>query len=365
MLRQQIRFASTPDGVRIAYATSGAGPPLVKAANWLSHLEFDWDSPVWRHWLRDLAFDHTLIRYDERGCGLSDWEVPDLSFEAWVRDLETVVDAMALARFDLLGISQGGAVAVAYAARHPERVNHLVLYGAYLRGRLKRDPMPAQAEEAQIMVKLIELGWGRENPAFRSAFTAQFIPGGTLEQISWFDKLQRVSTSPANAARFLQAFNSLDAVALAPQVSCPTLVLHARGDERVPFDEGRRVAALIPGARFVPLDSPNHVLLEEPAWTVFIDEVRSFLAPSGIGAQTHHARHLATLGRLTAREEQILDQIARGLNNADIARHLGLRAKTVRNHITSIFSKLGIATRAQAIVRAREAGFGGTDSHSL
>lgn len=362
--RQHIRFATTDDGVRIAYATSGAGPPLVKAANWLSHLEVDWEFTVWSHWLRELSREHTLVRYDERGCGLSDWTVSELSFESWVRDLETVVDALQLERFPLLGISQGGAVAIAYAARHPQRVSHLVLYGAYARGRLMREPTPRQSEEARLMVKLIELGWGRENPAFRHAFTAQFIPGGTHEQLCWFDNLQRVLTSPANAARFLRTFNRIDVTKLAPLVSCPALVLHARHDERVPFDEGRLLAALIPGARFVPLDSPNHVLLDEPAWREFVAEMQGFLGAGSAHGRGASPARPAMVAELTERELEILDLIARGLDNTAIGTHLGVRIKTVRNHITSIFSKLSVTTRAQAIVRAREAGFGGEIARS-
>jgi pimeloyl-ACP methyl ester carboxylesterase len=197
-MEQQIRFCTTDDGVRLAYAQTGKGPPLVKVSNWLSHLERDWGSPVWRHWLAELSRDHTFIRYDERGCGLSDWDVPELSFEAWVRDLETVVNAVGVERFPLLGISQGAAIAIAYTVRHPERVSHLVLYGGYARGVLKRILTHQQREEAQTMVKLAELGWGKENPAFRQFFTTQFIPDGTAAQHQWFNELERVSTSPQN-----------------------------------------------------------------------------------------------------------------------------------------------------------------------
>jgi pimeloyl-ACP methyl ester carboxylesterase/DNA-binding CsgD family transcriptional regulator len=355
---QQIRFAKARDGTRIAYATSGHGPPLVKAANWLSHIEFDWDSPVWRHWLRDLSAAHTLIRYDERGCGLSDREVMDLSFESWVSDLETVVDAAGVRSFPLLGVSQGAAVAIAYAARHPERVTHLILYGAYGRGRLVRDRSQRQREESETMVKLIEIGWGRESDAFRQVFTAQFIPGGSLEQLRWFNELQRISTSPRNAARFLAEFDRIDVMALASRVRCPTVVLHARGDERVPFDEGRLLAAQIPGARFIPLDSRNHVLLEEPAWQVFMGVVTDLLGPAP------RAGDVDAFDELTARERELLELIARGLDNGSIAERLGLQVKTVRNHVTRIYDKLGVRTRAEAIVKAREAGLGAESAGS-
>ncbi len=350
-LTQQIRFCTSSDGARIAYATTGKGPPLVKAASWMNHLEFDWESPVWRHWTTELARDHTYLRYDERGCGLSDWDVRELSFEAWLRDLETVVDAVGVGRFPLLGLSQGGPIAIAYAVRHPERVSHLVLHGAYARGWLKRNDTPQQRKEAEMMNELAELGWGKENPAFRQFFTTQFIPDGTPEQHRWWNQLERVATSPENAARFMRLFNEIDVTALAPQVSCPTLVLHSTRDARVPFDEGRLIASLIPGARFVPLESRNHILLEhEPAWRRWLEEMRAFLP--AVPAEG------AAFTGLTPRERELVELIAQGLNNAQIATRLALSEKTVRNHITSIFSKLQAENRSRAIVLARNAGFG-------
>jgi pimeloyl-ACP methyl ester carboxylesterase/DNA-binding winged helix-turn-helix (wHTH) protein len=276
---QQIRFCTAPDGVRLAFAMSGSGPPLVKPANWLTHLEYDWESPVWRHWLHELSRDHTLVRYDERGCGLSDRDAADLSFDAWVADLETVVDAMGLERFPLIGISQGCAVAIAYAVRHPERVSRLVLYGGFARGVIAKAKTPEQLEEVTMVTRNIPLGWGQDNPAFRLFFAARFLPEGTPEQMRWFSDLQRITTSPKTGARLLDTAATLDVSALAPLVRAPTLVLHVRGDGVATFGEGRRLAALIPGARFVPLEGRNHVLLEgEPAWAQFIEEVRSFLA---------------------------------------------------------------------------------------
>jgi pimeloyl-ACP methyl ester carboxylesterase len=284
---QTIRFCTSADGARIANATVGRGPPLVKAANWLNHLEFDWNSPVWRHWLRELSRDHTLVRYDERGCGLSDWSASDMSVDAWVRDLEAVVDALGLARFPLLGISQGAPIAIAYAVRHPERVSHLVLYGGYLRGRLHRGLSPKEMDERDLMIRMVRVGWGQDHPAFRQVFTTLFIPDADREQIAWFNELQRVSATPENAARMLEAFDRIDVRALAPQVQVPTLVLHGKGDLRVPFVEGRLIATSIPGARFVPLESRNHLLLEsEPAWPQFLQAVRDFLGvpmqPAGV-----------------------------------------------------------------------------------
>ncbi|HUF13982.1 MAG TPA: alpha/beta hydrolase [Longimicrobiales bacterium] len=280
-LEQDIRFTTASDGVRIAYATTGDGPPLVKAANWLSHLEYDLQSPVWRHWLRELSREHMLLRYDERGCGLSDWDVADHSHAAWVRDLEAVVDAAGLERFDLLGISQGGPVAIAYTVLHPERVKRLVLYGAYARGWHMRGASAEEIAEREAQITLSEHGWGRDVPAYREMFTRTFIPDATEEQRSWFNELQRITCSPANAVRLQRALGAIDVSELLPRVSVPTLVLHGRGDMRCPFEEGRALAATIPNSRFVSLDSRNHLLLEEePAWREFLREVRGFLGVS-------------------------------------------------------------------------------------
>ncbi|HEU5171672.1 MAG TPA: alpha/beta hydrolase, partial [Gemmatimonadales bacterium] len=278
LTEQQIRFCTSADGVRIAYATVGTGPPLVKAANWLSHLEFDWGSPVWRHWLRELSRHRTLVRYDERGCGLSDWHAEEYSLDAWVRDLEAVVDVLGLERFPLLGISQGGPIAIAYTMRHPDRVSHLVLYGSYACGREHRNLSEREREERQLMLQMIRVGWGQDHAAFRQVFTSLFLPDATAEQMRWFNELQRVSAPPENAFRMVSAFDKLDVRELAPRLDVPTLVLHATGDLRIPFAAGRELAALIPGARLVPLDSRNHLLLEdEPAWGRFLRAVREFL----------------------------------------------------------------------------------------
>ena len=276
-IEQEIHFCTTADGVRIGYAIAGQGPPLVKSANWLNHLEFDWQSPVWRHVLEEFARDHLLVRYDERGNGLSDWNVDDLTFEAFVRDLESVVDALGLDRIPILGISQGGPVAIAYAVRHPEKVSHLILYGSYARGWDKRGSQQ-QIELRQAQLTLIKLGWGQDHAAFRQMFTSLYLPDGAPEHWQWFNDLQRISTSPENAYRLLEELGKIDVVDLLPQVQTPTLVLHRRGDAAVPFEAGRLLAASIPGARFVPLEGNNHLLLEsEPAWPVFVTEVRRFL----------------------------------------------------------------------------------------
>jgi pimeloyl-ACP methyl ester carboxylesterase/DNA-binding CsgD family transcriptional regulator len=345
--RQHIRFCTATDGVRIAIASIGSGPPLLRAAHWLSHVEHDLESPVWKPWLGELSRHHTYIRYDQRGCGLSDHAVDDFSLDAWVGDLEAVVDSLGLSRFPLIGMSQGGAVAVAYAVRHPQKVSHLVLPGAYARGAMRREPSAGARLEAETLVNLIRLGWGRDNPAFRQVFTNQFIPGGTPAQHDWWNELERLTASPENAARTLEAFHQVDVTDLAVQVRVPTLVLHSRGDARVPFDEGIRLAALIPGARFVPLDSDNHVLLEsEPAWGQFLAEVRGFLGASSASAADDAA--------LTSAEREVLRLVALGLDNGAIARELGKSEKTVRNQVSSVFQKLGVRTRAEAIVRVRD-----------
>ncbi len=275
---QEIRFCRTIDGVQLAYARIGQGPHLVRAGAFLTHLEKELESPIWRHLWRDLARDYTLIRYDARGNGLSDWEVDDLSFAAFVQDLETVVDAVGFDRFALLGISQGCAVSIAYTVRHPERVTRLVLYGGFAQGAAMRARSAAEREQLAAVLTLVRLGWGQENPAFRQIFTSQFVPGGTKEQIDWWNEMQRVSASPENAARFIAAVGDIDVTGLLAKVTVPTLVMHARDEARVPFDAGRRMAAGIPGALFVPLQSRNHLILEnEPAYARFLEEIKSFL----------------------------------------------------------------------------------------
>jgi DNA-binding winged helix-turn-helix (wHTH) protein/alpha-beta hydrolase superfamily lysophospholipase len=276
-LRQEIQFCTASDGVRIAYATVGAGPPLVKTGHWLTHLEHDWDSPIWAPHLRALAAEYRLIRYDARGNGLSDWDTDDLSFEARIRDLETVVDAAGIERFPLFGMSQGCSVSIVYALRHPERVSHLVLYGGFARGRRRRGS-PQEVQSSDAIATLMRQGWGRDNPAFRQMFTSLFIPGGTLAQMQWYNDLQKLTTSADNAIRMRFISDDIDVTHLLPQVRTPTLVLHCRNDAVQPFDEGRIIAAGIPGARFVALEGRNHVILEgDPSWKRLFDEMREFL----------------------------------------------------------------------------------------
>ncbi|KUI38391.1 transcriptional regulator [Mycobacterium sp. IS-1496] len=277
--RQHIAFCRAADGVRLAYAVSGEGPPLVRAANWMTHLGYDIESSVWRHWVREFSQRHSFVRYDERGCGLSDWEVDDFTFDAWVTDLESVVEALGLERFPLMGVSQGGAVAVAYAARHPDRVSRLVLAGAYAKGRAVRAVNEDEKRAASLDLDLARVGWGRDDPAFRQVFAAQFLPDGTRADWAAFDRLQRRTTSPENAVRFLTEFGRIDVCDAAREVKCPTLVLHSRDDHRVPVRFGEELAALIPDARMVRLHSNNHLLTgTEPAWQVFCAEAAAFLA---------------------------------------------------------------------------------------
>ena len=352
--RQHVRFCTARDRVRLAYAISGQGPPLVRTATWLGHLEYEWQNPIRRPTLEALSQHFTLYRYDQRGCGLSDRDPVNISFEAWIDDLDTVITAAGLHHFPLLGASQGCAIAIAYAARHPEKVSHLMLYGGYALGALKRDITERQREEARTLIKLIEVGWGKETAEFRQVFTTQFMPDASQEQQRSFDEWQRMSTSPETAVRIVSALALIDVREDAKRVKCPTLVMHARGDLRVPFEEGRRLAALIPDAHFMPLESRNHALVSsEPAWRQFVDEVVAL-------PTTPQAEHDASqrLAALTSREQAVLELVAQGLDNGEIAGALSLSDKTVRNYVSNIFDKLQVSSRAQAIVLARDAGYG-------
>lgn len=350
---QRIRYLRTPDGVQLAWAEAGAGPLLIKAANWLTHLEYEWESPVWRHWIRFFSDNFRYVRHDERGSGMTDWNVGDLSFERWVEDLEAVVEvASPQEPFALLGISQGAPVCVAYAVKYPERVSQLLLYGGYARGAFRRGP---DTRLYRALIDLTRIGWGKDNPVFRQVFTSRFIPGGTDEQIGWFNELCRKTTSAEIAARLLESRAVIDVVGLLDQVRTPTLVLHSREDDVVPIAEGHILAAGIPGAQFIELDSRNHVLLEhEPAWERFRAEVLEF---TGRKSLTHDQE--AVFGALSPREREVLALITEGLGNAEIAQRLSISEKTVRNHVSNLFDKLGVWTRAQAIVFAHDRGFPG------
>lgn len=277
--RQKIRFCSAADGVRIAYATVGQGSPIVKAANWLTHLELDWEAPIWSPLFRELANTHQFVRYDERGNGLSDWDVDEISFSTFVTDLETVVDTVGLERFALLGISQGAAVSIEYAVRHPERVSRLILFGGYPAGW--RVDAPAELiREREAVMTLTATGWGQDNPAYRQIFSSTFMPTATADELEWFNEFQRHTTSPENAVRFLSAFGDIDVRDQLAKVSVPTLVIHSAGDLRIPAETGRDLAATIPNAEYLSLNSQNHLLLgREPASRLFIEAVNRFLEP--------------------------------------------------------------------------------------
>ena len=349
--RQRIRYLRTPDGMQLAWAEAGSGPLVIKAANWLSHLEYEWESPVWRHWIRFFADHFRFVRYDERGCGMSDRNAGPIGIDDWVSDLEAVVDAAeAREPFALLGISHGAAACIGYAVRHPERVSKMLLYGGYARGYLHRGD-PNAEREYRAMIDLFEVGWGKENPAFRQVFTSRFIPGGTPEQLAWFNELCIKTISPQMASELMRMRGRLNVVDLLDKVRTPTLIVHGREDNVVPLAEGRLLASMIPNAQFVELESKNHVLLEdEPEWARFRDVALEFL-----GRKPRYDMVFATL---SPREREVLALVTEGLANAEIGERLSISEKTVRNHISNLFDKLGVWTRAQAMVFARDRGFG-------
>lgn len=350
---QRIRYLRTADGVQLAWAEAGTGPTLIKAANWLTHLDYEWESPVWRHWIRFFSDHFRFIRHDERGCGMTDWNVGDLSFERWVEDLEALVEVVNPPEpFALLGISQGAAACIAYAVKHPERVSRLVLYGAYARGTFVRGD-PDKDRLYRALIDMTRLGWGKDNPAYRQIFTSRFIPGATDEQIGWFNELCRKTTSPEIAARLLETRAVINVLDLLGKVQAPTLVLHSRDDDVIPIAEGHILAGGIRNAQFVELDSRNHILLEEePAWGRFCDEVLDFM-----GMKDSVSGEDPAFNSLTAREREVLTLITEGLGNAEIAARLSISEKTVRNHVSNVFDKLGVWSRAQAMVFAHDHGF--------
>jgi pimeloyl-ACP methyl ester carboxylesterase/DNA-binding CsgD family transcriptional regulator len=345
----QVRYVAAADGVQLAWTESGRGPPLVKAATWLTHLQYDRESPVWAHWVRFLEGHFRYVRYDERGCGMSDWKAGDLALPRWVEDLETVIDAAGIDRpMALLGISQGAATAIRYAVRHPRRVSHLILYGGYATGGLRSDD-PHRAALFRAVMDVAALGWGSDNPAFRRLFAERFAPEGSAEQLAWFNELCRRTTSPANATALLQARGNVDVLDQLEQVRVPTLVLHARRDQIAPLAQGRLLASRIPDARFVQLESCNHVLLEhEPAWREFQEAVLAF---TGLARPDARAGNGARDEVLTARERAVLAQLCEGRSNAQIGWQLGIAEKTVRNHVSAVYRKLGVRSRAEAIVK--------------
>ena len=348
-LKHETRFCASPDGVGLAYSIEGHGPPLVKAGNWMTHLDYDRQSPVWRHWVRELSRGHTLIRYDERGCGLSDRQFRGTpTVDTFVGDLAAVADAAGLEWFALLGLSGGGPTAIEYAARNPKRVSHLVLYGSWARGRDRRGE--GETEQTRMMIDLMRVGWGGTAPAFREVFSSIFIPSAGEEQKRWYDDMQQASSSGEMAARLWRSRTQIDVSDTARRITQPALVLHARQDRAVPYEEGRRLASLLPDARLVTLESDNHILQDgEPAWDVFLSEVRAFLGgdePAPAGA--------ADLSDLSEREREVLELVAAGMSNEQIAERLFLSTRTVERHLSNVYAKLrlsGKSARAAAAAR--------------
>lgn len=354
-IRQSIRYVASSDGVRLAWASSGSGPSLVKAANWLTHLQYDLESPVWRHWLEFFSEHFHFVRYDERGCGMSQWEVPDVSLPRWVDDLEAVIGAAECKDpAILLGISQGGAACIAYAVRYPERVSHLILYGGYASGWAKRGDEQG-LRRFQAIVELIRLGWGTDTVAFRQVFTSRFAPGASVEQLAWFNELCRRTTTPEIAAHLMLARSEIDVRELLPKLKVPTLVIHAVDDQVTPLSASRELAADIPNAEFVQIESKNHVLLaDEPAWEEFKEIILEFTGRASAGAKE---KSNDLFGELSPRERDVLGGLAAGHSNAQIATSLHLSEKTIRNIVSRVFEKLAVESRTQAAMLARDHGF--------
>jgi pimeloyl-ACP methyl ester carboxylesterase/DNA-binding CsgD family transcriptional regulator len=354
-MKQHIRYCHSTDGVRIAYATSGIGPPLVWAANWLTHLELDLQSPIYAHWFKALSRRHTLVRFDARGNGLSDRLVDTFSVEAWAKDLQAVVDDLGLEQFTLFGFCQGGATAMTYAASHPRRVRRLILYDAYVQGAFAGSASLDEQREAEALAELIAVGWGQETSAFRELFANLLIPQASPAQQRWLCELERRTVSPETAERLWRAFHHIDVRETARRVQVPTLIFHVQGDRMVPFAQGKELAALIPDSRFVPLEGKNHVLMaEDPAWPTFLGSVRDFLDDPLPQQDPAHVQEV--VATLTPREREVLHHVALGLSNPQIAERLVIAPKTVRNHVSRIYHKLGVERRAQAILLAQQAG---------
>lgn len=348
MAYRSAKYITTSDGLSLAWGCTGRGPAVVRASNWLTHLNYDLQSPVWRHWTEFFSSHYTYLRYDERGCGMSDSRIGDPTIEIWLDDLARVVNAAAVdAPLILFGVSQGAAIAAAYAAAYPERVDRLILYGGYALGMHGRGAEPQQ-RIYQAMQELIRVGWDSPNPVFRQLFTSRFIPEGTEEQIQWFNDLCNTTTTPENMYRLLQARGEVDVRDLLDQLAVPTLVIHAKDDGVIPLQQGQYLASRIPGAEFVELNSSNHILLaHEPAWQDFKQAVLDF---TGVEDRSDSK---PVLGRLTPREREVLNLIGQGLSNKQIAGVLDISEKTVRNHASSLYEKLGVRSRAEAIIATR------------
>jgi pimeloyl-ACP methyl ester carboxylesterase/DNA-binding CsgD family transcriptional regulator len=348
---QKLRFCRSADGTRIAYARHGSGPPLVIATCWLSHLQYDWQSPVWRHFLDELGEIATVVRYDERGYGLSDWDVTDFSLDARVADLEAVIEDAGLDRVALMAMAQGGPPSIVYAIGNPERISRLMFYNSY--AATMRDPTPEELALSETLLQLIKVGWAQPESEFRRVFTSRMIPGATEEQKRWLDELQRVASSAKNASAARQGRITDDVVHLLGQIHAPTLVLHSRHDRMTQFDDGVLLASTIAGARLVVLESSNHILLgDEPAWQVFVDEVAAFMAEDRGPATSATGGPAAAL--LSARELDVLRLAAQGQDNAAIAESLTLSVRTVERHLQNAYLKLGVqgkSARAAAVAR--------------
>lgn len=355
-MQQHIRYLTTTDGVQLAWSAMGSGAPLIKAANWLTHLQYDLESPIWQHWIRFFARHFRFTRYDERGCGMTQWQVPDVSLARWIDDLEAVATVSEPhGPVTLLGISQGAASCIGYAVRHPERVSHLILYGGYATGWAVRGDADG-LRRYQAIVELIRLGWGSDNVAFRQVFTSRFAPDASAEQIEWFNDLCRRTTKPEIAAHLMLARSEVDVRELLGRIQVPTLVIHALDDNVTPISASRELAAGIQNAEFLQLESRNHVLLEhEPAWARFKQAVLEF---TGRKPESHREDVFA---ELSPRERDVLGGLVAGRNNVQIAASLHISDKTVRNMLTRIFEKLGVHSRTQAIVLARDNGFKAMD----
>lgn len=360
-VKQDIRFCTSKDGVRLAFASTGNGPPLVRVFNWLSDVEKDLTSVVSRHWINELSRDYSYIRYDSRGCGFSERNIDRMSLDAWVDDLEAVIDAMKLERVPLLGVSRGAAIAIAYAARHPERVSQLVLYGGYARGLLVRNTSPEMFESAQGLLKAAEIGWNSSDlyPSFRQVFVQRLFRDATAEQLSAFDEVQRNTTSGVNAARFLKTAFEIDVQELARQVRCPVLVAHAKDDPLTPFSEGVLLASLIPDSRLVPFEGRNHAPLEtDAAWPLFLAELRAFLpaVPSIKPVVDAPKIQAKAANILTPRQRQILLAVAQGQTAKQIARDLDLSPRTIEMHVARVLATLQCSSRTEAVLKASAAG---------
>jgi pimeloyl-ACP methyl ester carboxylesterase/DNA-binding CsgD family transcriptional regulator len=353
---QDIRFCRSRDGTRIAYASCGEGPPLLWAQHFVHHLDLDWESSIWRPWLTFLAQRFTVVRYDWRGCGLSDRDGVEFSFDKYIEDMEAVVEAARLERFVLFGMSNGAHTAAAFVARHPDLAARLILHACQTCGRLASNPTRDQVEEVEARIKMIALAWPNRHPAYSDFSPALHMPDADAALKLAHNDLLRRTTTPDNAVALIHAIARSDQRADLARIGCPTLVLHARGDQIIAFDQGRTAAALVPGARFIPLESRNHVVVEgEPAFNRFLEALDDFLARPSAGSGAVAG---VFFEGLTPRECEVLDRLAQGLDNTTIAGQLGISEKTVRNQVSTIFSKLGVNSRAQAVVRARDAGFG-------